>query len=169
MQKIGIFFGSTTGSTAKVAHLIRLGLGELVKVCKSIQDASPAELAACDGLVLGVSTWEGGQMQEHWRDFLPKLERMDLRGKTVALFGLGSQAGYSGRFMDALGELHQKVTARGAKVVGEWPIEGYRFEASAAVVGGKFVGLAIDEDTERHLTADRVKAWVAQIKSHFAR
>jgi hypothetical protein len=36
------------------------------------------------------------------------------------------------------------------------------------VVGDHFVGLAIDEDTEKHLTAQRVREWVEQIRPHFA-
>jgi flavodoxin I len=166
-MKVGLFYGSTTGNTAKAAHLIRNALGPVVTVYKSINDATPAEFASCDGLILGVSTWEEGQMQEHWKDFLPALERRDLRGKTVALFGLGDQQGYSNRFQDALGQLYRKVRQLGATVVGQWPATGYKHASSSAVIGGKLVGLALDEDTERHLTPERVKAWVAQIKPFF--
>jgi flavodoxin I len=167
MRRNGIFYGSTTGNTARAAVLIRQALGPLVHVCKDIRDTDPAELAACDGLILGVSTWEEGQVQEHWKDFLPKLEKLDLTGKPVALFGLGDQQGYSGRFLDALGVLHRVVGRRGARVVGAWPTQGYRFEYSSAVAGDHFVGLALDEDTQRHLTAERVRQWVAQIRPSF--
>jgi flavodoxin long chain len=165
--KVGLFYGSTTGNTARVAGLIRDALGGIVSVFRNIKDTTPEEFASCDGLILGVSTWEEGQPQEHWKDFLPQLEKLDLRGKTVALFGLGDQQGYSGRFQDALGALHAVVLRRGATLVGPWPTDGYSYATSTAVSGDKFVGLALDEDTQKHLTAQRIATWAAQIKPHF--
>lgn len=167
MRKVGLFYGSTTGNTARAATLIRNALGDVVRVCLNIRDAKPADLAGCEGLILGISTWEEGQVQEHWQDFFPKLEKLDLRGKTVALFGLGDQEGYSGRFQDALGALCHQVKKCGGNVVGQWPTAGYKFGTSSAVVGGQFVGLALDDDTQRDLTADRVRKWVQQIKPFF--
>ena len=35
---------------------------------------------------------------------------------------------------------------------------------STAVADGKFVGLALDEDNESHLTDTRIAAWVAEIQ-----
>ncbi|MGD8454342.1 MAG: flavodoxin [Phycisphaerae bacterium] len=166
-MKVGLFYGSTTGNTARAAQLIRGALGPMIAICRDIRDATPAEFASCDGLILGVSTWEEGQMQEHFRDFLPELEKLDLRGKTVALFGLGDQQGYSGRFQDALGTLYEAVRRCGATVVGHWPAEGYRWATSTAVVDDQFVGLALDDDTQRELTPERIAQWVAQIRPFF--
>ncbi len=167
-MKTGLFYGSTTGNTKKVAEMIRAALGDAITVFKNIRDTTPEEFVSCDKLILGVSTWEEGALQEHWKVFFPALDGMDLRGKTVALFGLGDQGGYSGRFQDAMGTLYRKVCERGATVVGAWPRRGYRAATATAVVGDHFVGLAIDEDTEKHLTAQRVREWVEQIRPHFA-
>jgi len=52
--------------------------------------------------------------------------------------------------------------------VGAWPTEGYDFSVSKAVVDGKFLGLAIDEDNQKNLTQGRIEKWVQQIKSEFA-
>ncbi len=166
-MKVGLFYGSTTGNTARVAEMIRAALGSCVAVYKNIKDTTVDELAACDGLILGISTWEEGEPQEHWKVFLPELDRIDLTGKTVALFGLGDQSGYSGRFQDAMGKLYHKVKERGATVVGQWPRAGYRYASSVALVAGQFVGLALDEDTQKHLTPARVQAWVVQIRRYF--
>nr|MBA3924398.1 flavodoxin FldA [Nostocaceae cyanobacterium] len=38
---------------------------------------------------------------------------------------------------------------------------------SKAVRDGKFVGLALDEDNQSELTAERIKAWAAQLKGEF--
>jgi flavodoxin I len=166
-MKVGLFYGSTTGNTKRVAEMIRAALGSAVTIFKGIGDTTPEEFASCDKLILGVSTWEEGALQEHWKVFFPAMEQVDLRGKTVALFGLGDQGGYSGRFQDAMGTLYHKVRERGATVVGAWPRAGYRAATTTAVVGEHFVGLAIDEDTEKHLTAERVRQWVEQIRPFF--
>lgn len=166
-MKTGLFYGSTTGNTARAAHLIAQHLGPVVDFIRNIKEATADELASCDGLILGVSTWEEGAPQEHWRAFLPEFDRLDLSGKTVALFGLGDQQGYSGRFQDAMGALYHSVSKRGARVVGFWPRKGYKYATSTAVVGEDFVGLALDEDTQKHLTAERIRTWVEQIRPHF--
>jgi flavodoxin len=36
-----------------------------------------------------------------------------------------------------------------------------------AVVKGKLIGLAIDEEFEKHLTSKRVKDWVEQLRKEF--
>jgi flavodoxin I len=56
----------------------------------------------------------------------------------------------------------------GVTLVGSVSKEGYSFTGSMAVVKGKFVGLAIDEEFESHLTAQRVKNWVQQLKMEFS-
>jgi flavodoxin long chain len=167
-MKVGLFYGSTTGNTKRVAEMIRTALGKTVTVFKDIRDTTPEEFTSCDKLILGISTWEEGALQEHWKVFFPALDRMDLHGKTVALFGLGDQAGYSGRFQDAMGTLYHKVCERGATVVGAWPRSGYRAATSTAFVGEHFVGLALDEDTEKHLTSERVRRWVELIRPFLA-
>ena len=43
---------------------------------------------------------------------------MDFKDKTVAYFGTGDQLGYSDNFMDAVGILEAKITARGGKTIG---------------------------------------------------
>ncbi|MDU1271599.1 MAG: flavodoxin [Escherichia coli] len=52
----------------------------------------------------------------------------------------------------------------GATIVGHWPTAGYHFEASKGLADDDhFVGLAIDEDRQPELTAERVEKWVKQI------
>ena len=56
------------------------------------------------------------------------------------------------------------MTAAGAEVVGFWPNSGYEFADSAALDGDEFVGLALDQDNQSDLTAERISKWVADIK-----
>ncbi len=93
---------------------------------------------------------------------------MDFHGKTIAYFGTGDQLGYVDNFMDAVGILEAKISARGGKTIGYWSTDGYDFSESKAVKNGKFVGLAIDEDNQSELTDERIKVWVAQINKEFA-
>jgi len=56
------------------------------------------------------------------------------------------------------------IEPHGAIVVGNWPTEGYNFEASKALLeDGTFIGLCIDEDRQPELTAERVEKWCKQI------
>jgi len=88
-------------------------------------------------------------------------------GKTVALYGLGDQEKYPGNFVDALGTLYEFVTARGARVVGFWPSDGYDFIASKAEEEGEFFGLVLDQDNQKQLTDDRLATWLRLISGEF--
>ncbi len=66
-----------------------------------------------------------------------------------------------------MGILEEKISQRGGKTVGYWPTEGYDFENSRALKNGKFVGLALDEGSQSDLTDERIKTWVAQLKTEF--
>jgi len=102
-------------------------------------------------------------LQEDWADFIWEMDDVDLSGKKVALFGLGDQGEYPNSFVDAMLELYDKVHELGGKVVGSWPVEGYDFKQSKAVVNGAFVGLVLDVDRQAELTKDRLTRWISQI------
>jgi flavodoxin I len=144
-------------------------LSDLVESVHSIAHAAPDDLAEAESLILGVSTWGTGELQQDWKRFFPKLDEIDLSGKTVALYGLGDARGYSGEFVTALGTLYRKVKERGARVVGFWPTEDYEFRRSTAIENGRFVGLVLDLENESDKTRGRVKRWASQIRPHFER
>jgi flavodoxin I len=164
MAKIGVFYGSTTGNTLKVAELIQKALGpeqvQLVDVRRAAQD----ELDKYDVLILGTSTWHWGGLQDEWAVFADQLTPEALAGKKVAFFGVGDQKRYPDHFVDGIGLLYDKVKPTGATVVGMWPKDGYHYTASAAEVDGRLVGLALDEDNEPRSTPKRIEAWVEQLK-----
>ena len=60
--------------------------------------------------------------------------------------------------------IHDAVVARGARPVGYWPTAGYEFNASQAVDGELFLGLALDQINQPVLTEERLDAWLAQIR-----
>jgi flavodoxin I len=168
MSKIGLFYGTQTGKTESIAEMIRdeFGANEI-----DLHEMSNVDVSDFDGyakLIIASPTWNIGELQSDWEGFFPELDSMDFSGKTVAYFGTGDQLGYADNFMDAVGILEAKISARGGKTIGYWPTTGYDFSESKAVKDGKFVGLAIDEDNQSELTDERIKIWVTQIKKEFA-
>ncbi|WP_309731157.1 flavodoxin FldA [Chamaesiphon sp. OTE_75_metabat_556] len=168
MSKIGLFFGTQTGKTESIAEIIR---DEFGGDSINLHDMANVDVSDFDGytkLIIASPTWDIGELQSDWEGFFPEFDTMDFTDKTIAYFGTGDQLGYADNFMDAVGILEAKITARGGKTIGYWSTDGYDFSESKAVRNGKFVGLAIDEDNQSDLTEERVKIWVAQIKREFA-
>lgn len=167
MKKIGLFYGTYTGTTGNVAKRIAKELGEENVALHNI--STDGELMKdYDFLIIGTSTWSVGELQEDWNDFMPKLEDMDFEGKTVALFGTGDQVGYPDTFLDGIGMLYETFQYRGAKFVGFWPTTGYDFTSPLPLFDhDHFLGLAIDEDNQSDLTDERIKEWCKIIRPSF--
>lgn len=161
---VGIIYGSSTGTTERVAQAIQQLLGSGKSEVENISDISSADLEKYDSLILGTSTWGIGDLQDDWEDGIEKLKSADLVNKNVALFGCGDQEGYPDSFIDGVGLLHQAVADKGAQVKGQWPTDGYDFAESKAVKQGLFVGLAIDEDNQSDLTDQRISDWLAALE-----
>ena len=168
MTKIGLFYGTTTGKTETVAEIIQVELGgSSVVNSHDIADTTEGDFADYDCLIIGSPTWDIGELQSDWDGFFEELDNIDFSGKKVAYFGTGDQIGYSENFQDAMGILEEKISSLGGKTVGYWSTDGYEHESSKADKGGKFVGLALDEDNQSELTESRIKEWATQIKSEF--
>lgn len=166
MLRIGLFYGSSTGTTRRVAETIVSKLGRERVSLHDIDGCNADTFQHYDFLILGTSTWGEGEMQDDWATFLEEFGETDLSEKHVALFGLGDQEAYGDFFLNAMGTLYDEVTRRGADVVGGWPAEGYTFEASTAVQHGEFVGLALDEENQDDLTAARIDLWLELIRPY---
>ncbi len=168
-MKIGLFFGSDEGNTESVAYRIKSQFEESAVDVHDISDVTQLDFANYQLMILGIPTWDFGQIQSDWEEFWDDLEEIDFSGKTIALFGLGDQFGYGDYFLDAMGMLHDVLVNNGAKIIGFWSADGYEFEASKAFNESthQFVGLALDEDQQEELTDSRVKQWCEQIKQSF--
>ena len=164
MAKIGLFYATDTGNTRKVAKLIKKQFDEGEVELFNVKGATAENLTACDALIFGTPTLGDGELPEPLAEFLPTLESVDLSGKTVALFGLGDQAGYPDEFVDALGILYKKLKKKGATLIGSWSVDGYEFTKSKAVVNGEFVGLVLDQDNQADLTEERLEEWLEAVK-----
>lgn len=173
MSKVGIFFGTDTGTTRKIAKMMYKELGdEVADKPLNINRVDAETLAGYDYLILGTPTYGSGELpglgadcqEESWDEFMPNFDDMDLEGTKVALYGLGDQVNYAAEFVDGLGELCEAVEDAGAEVFGRTSTEGYTFESSGAEDDGEFCGLVLDNDNQSDLHNSRVSAWLAQIK-----
>lgn len=170
MAVIGIFFGSETGNSEKVANMLKDKLaammGEEVADVINIAEASVEKFQEYPLYILGTSTWNIGDIQASWEVFLPKLDNIELKNKVFAVYGLGDQDAYADNFVDGMGTLAKAITEKSGTIIANWPIAGYNFNASTAKKDGdNFVGLAIDEDQQSDLTEERVSKWAEQIKT----
>ncbi len=166
-MSMGLFFGSTTGNTENIAEMMKLAFGGLVTHMANITDIEPDELLKYDVLVLGIPTWNVGELQYDWEDFIPSLSGLDLTGKKVALFGLGDSFGYSENFLDALGLLWDELKVLGSpELIGIWPTEGYTFDESKGKFDeNNFLGLGLDEENESDMHEERIEAWTNQVRT----
>ena len=169
MTQIGLFFGSDEGNSERIAYRIQKRFGEDVVDVHDIADVTQLDFANYDKIILGIPTWDFGQIQSDWEEFWDDIGAVDFSGKVVAFFGLGDQFGYGDYFLDAMGMLHDVVIQTGPEIIGHWSTEGYEFDASKAEIPGaaKFVGLALDEDQQENLTAERLNRWCVQIHAEF--
>jgi flavodoxin I len=167
---IGLFFGSDEGNTERVAYRIQQRFGAENLDVHDVADVTQLDFLKYDKIILGIPTWDFGQIQSDWEEFWDDIAAVDFTGKQVALYGLGDQFGYGDYFLDAMGMLHDVIIQNGANIVGHWPTTGYEFEASKAEVAdaGLFVGLALDEDQQEDLTTERLNRWCVQIQEEFA-
>lgn len=166
-KPIAVFFGPLGGNTEKIAKLVQNKIGK--QECKLIpvKDATIDDLNQYSNIIFGVSTigthtWSHENATD-WDSFLPKLRNADLKGKTVAIFGLGDQIAYANHFVDDMHLVYNAVIDNGAHPIGYWPTEGYDFNESEAVIEDNFVGLAIDEDHQSELTKNRINNWIELI------
>jgi flavodoxin I len=172
MKKTAIFFGPEKGAVNRVADLISslIGTGKVDLV--PVKNASAADFAKYDQIIFGISTvgketWDGKPASSDWGKFLPLVSQGDLKGKIVAIFGLGDHITYASSFVDFMGLLARQLMKTEARIVGQVPVDDYEFEESAAIYDGKFIGLPLDEDFEPELTPERVKKWIIQLGKDF--
>jgi flavodoxin I len=165
MKAVGIFYGSTSGTTRKIAEKIKKALGKEAHL-HNIHESDVKAIAQYENLVFGTSAWGIGDMQDDWEHFIDNLNEIDFKGKKVALFGLGDQEEYPDSFVDGLGTMYCRLPDKSV-VVGEWPKDGYNFYFSLAEKDGKFVGLVLDEHHQADLSDDRIQKWVKDLKKAF--
>ena len=167
MNKTAIIYSFNTKKTGKIATQIREGFNDPSIEMVNAEELTEEQFLSFENLILGVPTWFDGELPNYWDEFVPALEDLDLKGKKIALFGLGDQKGYPENFLDGVGIMADILEAQGASLVGYTSTEGYEFESSRALREEHFLGLAIDYENQGSMNKQRIAAWVEQLRKEF--
>lgn len=166
MNKVGIFYGTTSGTTEGVLDEILFYLKgndyEVFNVADGID-----RILEFKNLILISPTYGVGELQEDWENVYDDMKKIDFKGKNVAIVGLGNQFTFGESFVGAMRKIYDAVKTNGADVVGFTSTNGYSYQDTEAVIDGKFVGLVLDEANQDNKTPDRIKEWMEDIKSIF--
>lgn len=165
MKDTAIFFGSSTGNTENASSKIAESLQADIF---NVADNPVNEIPKYKNLIFGASTWGIGDLQDDWETFISELEKADLNGKVVTIFGLGDADAYPDTFVDAMGTIYKVIQNKGCKLIGMVDVSEYNFDDSTAIENGKFVGLPLDDDNESNLTDQRIEKWVDQLKKELS-
>lgn len=165
MKKFGIFYGSMTGTTARVAQEIAKGLGADPEDVHNVADTAPHVLGDYETVVLGTSTWGDGEVESDWYDFLDGAQGLSLKGHKMAFFGCGDES-MTETFCNGVGYLYNRMRDTGAELIGQYPATAYEFNHSDAIVDGSPVGLLLDDVNKPALTDERITAWTHGLRVH---
>lgn len=168
MKTIGLFYAMNAAKTSHIAEKIREKLGHKEVEMVMVEKAWQNDFNAHDYLIVGASTWFDGELPTYWDELIPELESLDLKGKKVALFGLGDQVNYPDNFVDGMGLLADAFEKAGATLVGFTSTDGYTFNQSKALRDDdEWCGLVIDLENQPELTDNRIERWCNQLKNEF--
>ena len=173
MSKTVLFFSPEGGNVNRVANK----LGELIGNDKvdiiPVKEVEKGDLSKYNKIILvgstvGADHWNNEILVDEWTEFFTKIEDTSFEKKKVAIVGLGNSVLYPSHFADGMAVLYERVIKQNAKVLGKVDSKGYDFEDSEALDDdGFFCGLAIDEDNEPELTAERLENWISILKPDF--
>ena len=83
MKKIGIFYGSSTGTTQGIAETIASKLGVPASDVIDVSKMNADIVKEYEALLLGTSTWGDGELQDDWYDGVKVLKESDLKEKQL--------------------------------------------------------------------------------------
>lgn len=164
MKKIGIFYGTTTGTTKDIAEMIGSELNVAENDIHDVATTSPSTVGDYDVLLIGASTWGDGDLQADMATWLDGVGALDLRGKEVAIFGCGDDS-MSETFCNGVGEIYHRLHDAHPEFIAPFNNDGYEYSHSESDVKGMIVGLCIDNINHPDETPSRVREWCAIVKS----
>jgi flavodoxin I len=167
MKNVALIYSYNTQKTSQAAKEIKEIFGQTEIEEINAEEINGKKFLGYNNIIIGVPTWFDGELPNYWDEFVPELETLDLKGKKIAIFGNGDQRDYTENFVDAIGLIAEILESRGATLIGETSVDGYKFEKSRAVRNGKFIGLALDFENQSELNTKRIKDWVSAIKKLF--
>lgn len=172
MKKVGIFYGPVGGATERIAKLIQSEFGVSNADLIPVNSAKAEDVEKYENIIFGSSTighetWDARRPKPDWDNFRSELDKVNYKGKVIALFGLGDHISYARFFVDSMGIIAKRILSKNAKIVGTCDPKDYEFEQSEALIDGRFIGMPIDEEFESEKTPQRVKQWVTALQKDF--
>jgi flavodoxin I len=167
MKKTGIFYSFNSNKTAKIGKKIAEAFGSANLEEVNVEDVTEEKFLSFDNIIAGVPTWFDGELPNYWDEFVPALEDLDLKGKKIAIYGLGDQKEYAENFNDGVGIMAEIFENCGGEIVGFTSREGYTYEHSKAERGDQFCGLCLDQENQARKTQKRIDDWVKQLNKEF--
>lgn len=170
MKKTLVLYWPKDGAVGNCAHKIfnlltaeKADMFNLEKIDTNIFENYSSIIAG--GSTVGAENWQDVEGNNQWVLFLKKCkeQKINLEGKKIAVFGLGNQILYPNHFVNDMADIRKAFVQMGAKAHGEWPADGYKFEASKSFIDGKFVGLPLDEVNESEKTDSRIEKWLKSL------
>ncbi len=166
MKPIGIFYGSSTGSTKKIAENIKANMTPGLVDIYDVKYVKIEDVEKYDNIILGSSTWGEGILQIDFERFLYDILKFaNLKGKKIAIFGIGDSAVYPDSFADSMGIIFEALEGKGVTFVGDVPTKGYEFSSSLSIFKDKFIGLPLDNDSEEEQNKLRIALWTELLKA----
>jgi len=165
-MRFTIVYASATGHTEDIAERLKVLLpGSELKDLDRIDFTK--ELEESEALICCTPTWNTGSETKRsgttWDQHIDNIPHLSLKGKPIAIVGLGDSAAFSKYFCDAMEELYKLFESAGGRMIGHVSVEQYIFDHSKSVVDGMFCGLPLDEDNESEKTDERLQSWARLI------
>ncbi|CZE48009.1 flavodoxin domain-containing protein [Campylobacter geochelonis] len=161
MNDLAIFYGSTSGATQEVCELIANNLSADIY---DVKCANTEDFKRYNKFIFASSTYGDGALQDDWAEKINLLDEIDFHGKTVALVSIGNQERHAENFCSSIVDFLPKI--KGANLVGQSELDGYKFEKSSAFINDKFIGLCVDFKGDSKWKS-RVLKWCEKVKKEF--
>ncbi|MEM7345267.1 MAG: flavodoxin domain-containing protein, partial [Chloroflexota bacterium] len=162
MKSALILYATSRGRTKKVVKRLAAKFeGQIAVNIAEIKTVNLETLPTYDLIVAGSPTYGLGDLHPAWHPVAPSVTALDLHTVSVALFALGDQRYHGKTFGGSLNHLYTIFTQTGAKKVGKTSYEAYKINHCPALApDGSLPGLLLDEISQRHLSPQRIAAWV---------
>lgn len=164
-KKIGIYYGTTSGTTSGIVDEIEFQLKGEDCYIHNVEEGIDS-MEEYENLILVSPSYGVGELQKDWENVYEKFKKIDFTGKIIGIVGVGNQYAFGESYVGAMKILYDVVKDKG-KVVGLTSTEGYHYEETKSIENGKFVGLALDETNQDNETPNRIKNWISEIKPFF--
>jgi flavodoxin long chain len=173
MSKTAILYSPEGGNVNQVAIKLGKAIGndkaDLFPVAKVEKgDLNNYSQIIFVGSTVGADHWSNKSVINEWPGFFTEIADISFEDKKVAIVGLGNSVLYPSHFADGMAYLYEELSEKNASIYGFVDAADYTFEDSEALDDeGYFCGLALDEDNEEELTAERIEKWISGLKTDF--